>query len=124
MAEVVASKRQVVHVAVHTFAPVLEGEVRNAAVGLLYDSRRPAEAELCHRWAEILRRLEPGCRVRRNYPYQGKTDGLPTWIRRRHPESEYLGVELEVNQLCVDGPSWRRFQERIAESLRELLAED
>jgi len=114
--------RRVVHVAVHSFAPVLDGRVRSADVGLLYDSRRRREAELCRRWIAILGRLDPELRLRRNYPYRGDADGLTTWLRRRHPESRYLGVELEVNQARVGAPGWRRFQERVAESLRELLA--
>jgi predicted N-formylglutamate amidohydrolase len=117
-----AARHRVVHVAVHSFTPELDGAVRNADVGLLYDSRRGREAALCRRWAAILRNLDPGLRLRYNYPYRGSTDGLTTWLRRRHAEARYLGVELEINQALVGAPGWRRLQERIAESLGELLA--
>jgi len=113
---------RVVHVAVHSFTPELDGEVRNADVGLLYDSRRKHEAELCRRWAAALRRLDPALRVRHNYPYSGAADGLTTWLRKRHAQTRYLGVELEINQALVGAKGWRRFQENVAQSLSELVA--
>jgi predicted N-formylglutamate amidohydrolase len=117
-----ARARRVVHVAVHSFTPELDGEVRNAEITFLYDSRRKREAALCRRWAAVLHGLDPTLRIRYNYPYAGAADGLTTWMRKRHPETRYLGVELEVNQALVGRPDWRRTQERIAESLRRLLA--
>jgi predicted N-formylglutamate amidohydrolase len=117
-----AARGRVVHVAVHSFTPELDGEVRNADVGFLYDSARKREAALCRQWAAILQRLDPALRLRHNYPYRGDSDGLTTWLRKRHPESRYLGVELEINQALIGGPGWRRFQADIAHSLRELLA--
>jgi predicted N-formylglutamate amidohydrolase len=119
----IAGSRRVLHVAVHSFTPRLGGEVRNAEIGLLYDSRRRHEAKLCRRWAAILRRLDPQLRVRFNYPYRGNADGLTTYLRGEFAEARYLGVELEINQELVRSPGWRRFQRRIADSLRELLAD-
>jgi predicted N-formylglutamate amidohydrolase len=99
----VARGHRVVHVAVHSFAPELAGEVRRADVGLLYDSRRAGERLLCMRWQESLEELDPALRVRRNYPYRGAADGLPTWLRRRFPGRCYVGVELELNQARLVG---------------------
>ena len=110
------------HVAVHSFTPELDGEVRNADVTFLYDSRRPRERELCRRWAAILHRIDPALRLRRNYPYLGKADGLATALRRLQPEARYMGVELEINQALVGGRPWRGVQEAIAASLGEVLA--
>ena len=45
--------------------------------------------------------VDNGCRVRRNYPYLGKGDGLTTWLRRRFFSSEYAGVEIELNQAAL-----------------------
>jgi predicted N-formylglutamate amidohydrolase len=112
---------RVVHVAVHSFAPVLDGEVRNAEVGLLYDSRRRQESTFCRRWGTALRRADPRLRVRYNYPYDGAADGLTTSLRRRHPPSRYVGVELEINQALVGTRGWRRFGQHVAESLREAV---
>jgi predicted N-formylglutamate amidohydrolase len=117
-----ASKARVVHVAVHSFTPELDGEVRNADVSFLYDSRRKAEAALCRRWAAVLGELDPGLRIRHNYPYRGASDGLSTWLRKRHPESRYLGVEIEINQALVGARGWRAFQQNVASSLDKLMA--
>jgi predicted N-formylglutamate amidohydrolase len=111
----------VLHVAVHSFTPVLHGEVRNADVGLLYGSGRPREARTCRRWQAELRRLDPALRVRRNYPYRGEADGLPTWLRRRFPDARYAGVELELNQALMDGRR-RAVTDALARSLAALLA--
>jgi predicted N-formylglutamate amidohydrolase len=119
---VAARRGRVVHVAVHSFTPELDGEVRNAEVAFLYDSRRKREAALCRRWAEILREIDPQHRVRHNYPYNGASDGLTTWLRKRHPEARYLGVEIEINQALVGSRGWRRFQESVAASLARLMA--
>ena len=114
---------RVVHVAVHSFTAELNGEVRKADVALLYDSRRAAESVLCRQWAGIMRGINPGLRIRFNYPYRGCTDGLPTWLRQRHASGDYLGVELEINQAWVTSPGWRRFQEQMAEGLCRLMEE-
>jgi predicted N-formylglutamate amidohydrolase len=116
-----ARNGRVVHVAVHSFTPELDGEVRNAEIGLLYDSRRKREAALCRRWAEILQRLDPSLRVRLNYPYSGMSDGLTTWLRKRHAETRYLGVEIEINQALVGAAGWLVFQRRLSDSLGELM---
>jgi predicted N-formylglutamate amidohydrolase len=86
---------RVLHVAVHSFTPVLDGEARNADIGLLYDPSRPLEATLCRKWQAL---LGEAVRVRRNYPYRGTTDGLTTALRRSFPSSRYAGVELELGQ--------------------------
>jgi predicted N-formylglutamate amidohydrolase len=121
VAAALARGRRVVHVAVHSFTPELDGEVRNADIGFLYDSRHKREAQFCHRWAAALGGLDPTLRLRYNYPYSGAADGLCTWLRQRHPESRYIGIELEINQALVDAKGWRRFQENVAASLGQVV---
>lgn len=117
----IARGRRVVHVAVHSFTPELDGEVRNADAGFLYDSTRRREAQFCRRWAAALGELDPDLRLRFNYPYRGAADGLTTWLRRRHPRSRYLGVEFELNQALLGTKDWRRFQDHVVASLRAAL---
>jgi predicted N-formylglutamate amidohydrolase len=117
----IARRGRVVHVAVHSFTPVLDGEERNADVALLYDSQRAPEKAFAQRWARALRADAPGLRVRFNYPYRGCTDGLATWLRRRHPAPRYVGFELEVSQAVATAPSWRSAGKALAESLGEAL---
>ena len=119
--EAVGARARVVHVAVHSFTPVLDGEERNADVGLLYDSSRRAERELCTRWEGALHALLPDLRVRRNYPYRGEADGLPTWLRKHFPTDAYLGVELEANQTLLSGPRRAAATRALADSLADLL---
>lgn len=98
-----------IHVASHSFTPVLDGAVRNADIGLLYDPARSGEVELCRRWQAQLRALAPNLKVRRNYPYAGKSDGFTAYLRRRFPAEVYIGIELEINQQHVSsgGRRWR-----------------
>jgi len=108
---------RVVHVAVHSFTPVLAGVTRNADVGLLYDPARRAERNACTRWAELLRQGLPSLRVRRNYPYRGTADGVSTWLRRRFPAAAYLGIELEVSQAALTGPRRSQLSRALADTL-------
>jgi len=97
-----ASGAVVVHLSVHSFTPVLNGVTRKADVGLLYDPRRPQEGALAADWVVALRGAGAGLQVRRNQPYLGRSDGLTTWLRGRHPDRRYLGLEVEVNQRLLD----------------------
>jgi len=111
------------HLAVHTFTPILGGTARTADIGILYDPARPNERTLAQAWKQILCQMRRDFQVRRNYPYLGKADGCTTYLRKRHPTHQYLGIELEVNQRFVSSPRgvWRSVQSLIVESLETLL---
>jgi len=121
IAQAITTGAQVVHVAVHTFTPVMDGVVRNADVGFLFDSKRAGEAQFARRWGALLHQHAPGLRLRYNYPYLGSADGLATWLRRRHPMRGYLGFELEVNQALAAGRGWRPVGAALAASLGAAL---
>ncbi len=89
---------KVIHLSSHSFTPELNGKVRNADIGLLYDPARPYEVALCEQWKLALKAHAPELSVRRNYPYEGKGDGLTSWFRQRLPPDTYMGIELEINQ--------------------------
>lgn len=93
-----AAGRQVLHLSVHSFAPVLRGVRRNADIGLLYDPARAEERELARELARAL--VAKSWVVRRNYPYRGTADGHTSALRRRFVEG-YVGLELELNQRLV-----------------------
>lgn len=120
----VARGKRVVHVSSHSFTPELDGDVRTADVGLLYDPARPGEVALCERWKAALLALAPHLNVRRNYPYAGKGDGLTNHLRKRYPPRLYVGVELEINQKYPTGSAreWIALRRAIVESLRLALA--
>ena len=119
-----ASGRQVVHIASHSFTPELNGEVRTADIGWLYDPGRFSEALCSTRWLEAVRRLQPELRLRRNYPYIGKSDGLTFCLRRAYPAEVYLGIELEVNQQFVrrGGRPWRKLRATLIDALASALS--
>ncbi|HMP78237.1 MAG TPA: N-formylglutamate amidohydrolase [Pirellulaceae bacterium] len=101
----VQARKTVLHVAVHSFTPVLNGEVRLCDVGLLYDPQRTGERKFCRGWKQAMLANSPGWRVRMNYPYRGAADGLTTCLRKMFPRQSYLGIELELNQLLVVEPA-------------------
>ena len=123
IANEIAKGRRVIHISSHSFTPVLEGEVRNADIGLLYDPGRAAEARLCQGWQAALKASAPELRVRRNYPYTGKMDGFTAHLRRQFAEGTYVGIELEINQQHVlrGGPGWQRLRKAIIAALRASL---
>jgi predicted N-formylglutamate amidohydrolase len=119
----IAQGRRVIHISSHSFTPVLEGEVRNADIGLLYDPGRAAEARLCQGWQAALKTSTPESRVRRNYPYAGKADGFTAHLRRQFAEASYAGIDLEINQQHVlqGGHGWRRLRRAIIAALQACL---
>lgn len=86
----------IIHLAIHSFTPILNGVVRNADVGILYDPSRAIERDLADVFIHEIHARTPELKVRKNYPYLGKTDGLCTRLRKLSPL--YAGFEIEFNQ--------------------------
>lgn len=122
--QAVAQGRRALHISSHSFTPVLDGQERNANVGLLYDPSRPGEMDLALGWQAALKSLDTGLRVRRNYPYAGTSDGFTTYLRKRFTAAEYVGIELEINQrhVAAGGRAWQQLQARLIAGLGEALA--
>jgi predicted N-formylglutamate amidohydrolase len=123
IARTIARRRRVIHISSHSFTPVLAGIVRNADVGLLYDPSRREEARLCRDWQAALRRRATNLRIRRNYPYTGKSDGFTAFLRRRFPDPDYVGIELEINQAIVlkGGRAWSQLRAVLIDGLADAL---
>ena len=124
VALLIASSRHVIHIASHSFTPELNGVVRQADVAWLYDTRRAGETLLARRWLDALRQRRPDLKLRRNYPYEGKGDGLTSLLRKRHAPGQYVGVELEVNQrfYLAGGDAWAALRSDITLALADALA--
>jgi predicted N-formylglutamate amidohydrolase len=122
--QAVSRGHRVIHISSHSFTAELDGRVRGADVGLLYHPGRRGEAEVCARWKESLAAAAPDLRVRRNYPYAGKGDGLTSHLRLRFAHSDYVGIELEVNQSIVlaAGRRWTALRRMLIDSLRTACA--
>ncbi len=120
---IAARRRPVLHVSSHSFTPELDGRTRTADIGLLYDPGRGRERTLAARWKSAILGLDPGLRVRFNYPYTGRADGLTTALRCRFPDARYAGIELEINQRypLSGGRAWLRLRRIVTEALRSAL---
>ena len=108
VASLITVGRRVVHVASHSFTPELNGIVRQADIAWLYDPKRPGEGVFSYQWLAAFAQRRPGLKLRRNYPYQGKFDGLTSLLRKRYAPEQYVGIELEVNQrfAVAGGEPW------------------
>lgn len=124
IARLIASGRRVLHIASHSFTPELHGVVRQADVAWLYDARRAGERQLAWHWLDALRQRRPELKLRRNYPYEGRGDGLTSLLRKRHAPGDYVGIELEVNQrFCLaGGDAWAALRTDLVQSLGDVLA--
>ena len=90
--------RNIIHIAVHSFTPILKGIERNTDIGLLYNPERVNEKVFSKRLKTELINNPLKWRVRFNYPYRGKPDGFTAHFRKLYPDDKYLGIEYEVNQ--------------------------
>ena len=123
IAAAIARGRRVIHIASHSFTPELDGAVRNADIGLLYDPARSKESALCRSWQAQLKVIAPDFRVRRNYPYTGASDGFAAYLRRRFAAESYAGIELEINQKHVlkGGRDWRTLRRGVIDALHRAM---
>jgi len=119
----VMAGRQVLHLAIHTFTSELNGEIRDADIGLLYDPKRQPEQSFCRHWKKQIQEQDKNLLVRFNYPYLGISDGFPTYLRRQFTAEQYIGIELEVNQKFAAGDKeqWEQVQDVIYTSLEATL---
>ncbi len=100
IANFIAAGEEVLHLSIHSFTPVLNGQIRNTDLGLLFDPARPREKQFCQSFKKALQNFDNSLKSRFNYPYLGKADGFTTHLRKKFPNN-YLGIELEVNQKFV-----------------------
>ena len=118
-------KRAVLHLSVHSFTPVLNKKKRTMDIGLLYDPKRTGERGFCSLWKKNLLHQMPNLKIQMNAPYRGSSDGLTTYLRKRFQNKNYLGIELEVNQLFpLKKPKlWKELQQALIKSLEMTLLE-
>jgi predicted N-formylglutamate amidohydrolase len=115
----VAEGESVRHFSIHSFTPVLDGQIRDCDVGLLFDPDRSAEVRTARELRAWLREVVPGLRVRMNQPYRGVDDGFTTWLRRHFGDAVYAGIEIEFNQALLLDPTgaWSELQDCIGQYL-------
>ncbi len=123
VAQRVGSGYGVIHLSIHSFTPVWNGEERNADIGLLYDPSRQREAQFSKSLRAALKQLDRTLKIRLNYPYLGKYDGMTARLRMRFTEQQYAGLEIEVNQKypMSNQTKWTQLQSVLKESLNSCL---
>lgn len=100
----IAAGFQVWHLSIHSFTPDMNGVVRNADIGLLYNPQRATEKQIALTWQRLLKEHSKYRRVRLNYPYRGIADGFTTSLRKQFSAKEYVGIEVESNQALTRDP--------------------
>lgn len=88
----------VLHISVHSFTPIFNGQKRKVDIGLLYDPQRQCEKEMSHFWKARMKAMNKEYHIRFNSPYLGISDGLVSSLRKKFSSHSYIGIELEVNQ--------------------------
>jgi len=115
----IAGAHSVLHLSIHSFTPVLNGIKRKADLGILFDPGRKEERKFASSLKKELKKISPELKVRYNYPYLGIDDGFTSWMRKRYPDQQYLGIELEANQGLLHGQSLKKIAGKLLKALRK-----
>ena len=92
-------KQAILNLSLHSFTPILNGQIRNSDIGLLYNPQCLVEKQFCHQLKIELSKIAPEFKVRFNYPYLGITDGFSVYLSKKFPNRKrFFGVCLEFNQ--------------------------
>ncbi len=94
------------HIAWHSFTPVLEGVVRRSDIGLLYDPTRTQERNWCRSLIVSLRNRFSDLKVHANQPYRGTSNGLGQQHRRHFRSDKLITLEIEINTRLLGQPQW------------------
>ncbi|GAA5038407.1 hypothetical protein GCM10011506_34470 [Marivirga lumbricoides] len=101
ISENISQGHTIIHLSIHSFTPVLNGETRKTEIGILYDPDRTLESAYALKWQKHIQKKSDTWRVKMNYPYLGIDDGLTSYFRKLFLEN-YAGLELEINNKLFD----------------------
>lgn len=108
---------QVIHIACHSFTPVLDGKVRSTDIGLLYDPSREPEKAWCKMLQAAIRSHLPGLKVHMNQPYRGTSNGLGQQHRQVFDPGKLISLEIEVNTTLVESAHWSDIEEQLVKAV-------
>ncbi len=111
------SDKPALHLSMHSFTPVLNHQVRELEIGLLFDPDRENEVNFSKKFQHELRVRLPDFRIGFNEPYKGTDDGLTTHLRTKFSAHTYLGIEVEVNQKLVSTSAFENLKRALTEGL-------
>jgi predicted N-formylglutamate amidohydrolase len=111
---------QVLHLSIHSFHCTPSTE--NTALGLLYNCDRHGEREVVRIWRGLLSNQRPLYRIRINHPNESMNTSFTSSLRLKHPEADYLGIVLEINQCLINQLDWEEHLAQVlSNTLKELL---
>ncbi len=121
--ELVKKGEESVHISVHTFTPVLNSQIRNADIGLLYDPKISRERDFAILFKKELLSKDEHLKIRFNYPYLGISDGFTSYLRKKFSQKYYIGIELEINQKFVlnNNAKWEILKENLTTTFDSIL---
>lgn len=112
------------HVSIHSFTPIWNGQKREVDFGVLFDPARRFEKKKALQLIDALARAFPEQRVLANEPYAGVDDGIVLNFRNRFSEPTYAGIEIEVNQaLLEDEEAIVAFASMLSEAIAWVVAQ-
>lgn len=118
--QLIKSKTKVIHLAIHSFTPVLKGKTRQTQIGLLCDPARPLERSLCLKLRKNIKAQSPLLKVHLNKPYKGVSDGFTRYLRTKFKDKTYAGIEIEINQSMANKQKIDPLIKTIGESLKNI----
>lgn len=119
---IISSGNTALHLSIHSYTPRLNGRVRNADIGILYDPKSSEEKEFSLELKRRILREEPELKIRFNYPYLGVSNSHIRDLREKFPEN-YLGIMIEVNQnLSRNNVFQGEVKSAIFNSMRDILS--
>lgn len=119
------STNKLLHLSIHTFTPIWEGEERKVDIGILFDPERKEESLFAEKLKKAIHEQNMNLRVCFNEPYEGVSDGITTFFRSKYPTENYLGIELELNQkyvLAEDEIIWNQMKTALANAIKRVIA--
>jgi predicted N-formylglutamate amidohydrolase len=116
------SSERILHLSVHSFTPLWNGETRATDIGLLFDPARKSEVEFCARYCAEIKSQLPSFNIEFNEPYKGTDDGFTTHLRTLFEDEFYLGIEIETNQKYVRTKEWQTISTVLYNGLCKILA--
>ena len=119
--EISQTKKPVLHLSIHTFTPKLNSEERRVDIGLLFDPGRENESKFSQAYQKNLKELLPSFHIGLNEPYLGIDDGFTTHLRGIYSDTEYLGIEVEINQKFI--PDLNNMTQKLLSGLRLVLVD-
>ena len=114
--QLLSNGKEVLHLSIHTFTPVLNGVERMVDVGILCDESDVDELSFSSDYKDRLSDMLPDKLVMINLPYNGADDGFTTYLRNKYQKG-YLGIELEINQKFIEHEDLAQIKKALFEAL-------